>query len=86
MRPVKKPPVDTPTTPKPSTPKPTTSFAVGDKVVPTKKVDYDGRKLWQWDKSYIITSINGNRAALKAKRGKKLVTWAAMNVKNIKKV
>lgn len=58
-----------------------TSFKVGDKVVPLTKVDYDGRKLKQYDDSYTITQISGNRAVLSA-RGQ---VWAAMNTDNIKK-
>jgi murein DD-endopeptidase MepM/ murein hydrolase activator NlpD len=62
------------------------SFKTGDKVVPTKLVDYNGKKIVQYDKNYVITSISGNRAVLAANRSGKLYTWAAMNINNIKKV
>lgn len=65
----------------PATPEsPKTSFKVGDKVVPTKLVDYKGTKLVQYDKIYTISELVGDRAVLKA-RGQ---VWAAMNVNNIK--
>lgn len=56
-------------------------FKVGDTVVPTKLVDYNGTPLVQYDPSYTITQINGDRAVLSA-RG---VVWAAMNTANIRK-
>ena len=61
------------------------SFKVGDIVVPTKLVDYNGTHLIQYDKNYVITQLNGNRAVLCANRDGKLYTWAAMNTDNIKK-
>lgn len=67
--------------PQPPTPPKPEGFKVGDKVVPTKLVDYDGRPLKQYDSSYTITQISGDRAVLSA-RG---AVWAAMNTKNIKK-
>ena len=67
--------------PTPTPPANGSSFAVGDKVVPTQLVDYDGRQLQQWDASYTITELKGDRAVLSA-RG---AIWAAMNVKNIRK-
>ena len=66
----------------PSTP----TFKVGDKVVPTRLVNYSGTKLIQYDKSYVITKITGDRIVLAANRNGKLITWAAMNIKDIKKV
>lgn len=79
-------------TPKPTpTPAPTpapakpANFKVGDTVVPTRLVDYDGRKLRQYDKTYTITELIGNRAVLCAKRNGKDVVWAAMNTSDIKK-
>lgn len=57
-------------------------FKVGDKVVPTKLVDYDGTKLIQWDPYYTISEISGDRAVLMA-RG---AVWAAMNTAYIRKV
>lgn len=66
-------------------PKPTkvsATFEVGDTVVPTKLVDYTGHSLRQFDSSYTITSLSGNRAVLSA-RGQ---VWAAMNTNSIRKV
>lgn len=70
--------------PKPTpapTPEPKPEFKVGDKVVPTKLVDYNGTPLVQYDPYYTITQISGDRAVLSA-RG---AVWAAMNTANIKK-
>lgn len=55
-------------------------FKVGDKVVPTKLVSYNGTKLRQYDKYYTIGSLSGDKAVLTA-RGQ---IWATMNTKNIK--
>lgn len=63
-------------------PAPETGFKVGDTVVPTKLVSYDGISLKQWDPSYTITELKGNRAVLSA-RG---AVWSAMNTANIRKV
>lgn len=68
--------------PVPPAPQPTPEFKVGDKVVPTKLVDYNGTPLVQYDDYYIITQISGDRAVLSA-RG---AVWAAMNTANIRKV
>ena len=69
------------TTPAPApTPAPA-GFKVGDQVVPTKLVDYNGRRLAQYDPSYTITELSGDRAVLSA-RG---TVWAAMNTANIRK-
>lgn len=57
------------------------NFAVGDTVVPTRAVDYTGRALYQYDPTYVITQLNGDRAVLSA-RGS---IWAAMNIKDLKK-
>lgn len=59
----------------------TDSFKVGDVVVPTKLVDYNGTHLVQYDSTYTITEIKGDRAVLSA-RG---AVWAAMNTSNIRK-
>ena len=73
-------------TPEP-TPEPVKSkFKVGDIVVPTKLVDYDGTPLRQWDDKYVITQISGDRAVLCADRNGELICYAALNTKNIKKV
>lgn len=60
-------------------------FAEGDIVVPTRLVDYNGTPLKQYDKTYTITQLRGDRAVLSANRGGKMVVWAAMNTKDIKK-
>ena len=60
-------------------------FAVGDRVKPIKKVDYNGRKLVQYDDFYYITELKGDRAVLSAKRNGKYIVWAAMNTNNITK-
>lgn len=57
------------------------TFKVGDVVVPTKLVDYNGTPLVQYDATYTISEINGDRAVLTA-RG---AVWAAMNTKDIRK-
>lgn len=67
-------------TPAPAPTPSKTTFKVGDKVVPLKKVDYDGRSLRQYDDNYTITQISGDRAVLSA-RGQ---VWAAMRVSDIK--
>lgn len=56
-------------------------FKVGDVVVPTRLVDYNGTPLVQYDPAYTISEINGDRAVLTA-RG---AVWAAMNTKDIRK-
>lgn len=74
-------------TPAPTpTPTPTTKFQVGDIVAPKRLVDYYGTPLMQWDDNYVITQIEGDRAVLCANRGGDLICWAAMDVKDIKKV
>lgn len=54
-------------------------FKVGDKVVPTKLVDYNGTHLVQYDKVYTITELVRDRAVLSAREQ----IWAAMNTDNI---
>lgn len=61
---------------------PQPAFKIGDRVEPTKLVDYNGNKITQYDKAYTITQLSGNRAVLSA-RG---TVWAAMNTANIRKV
>lgn len=56
-------------------------FKAGDVVVPTRLVDYYGTPLVQYDPTYTISEINGDRAVLMA-RG---AVWAAMNTKDIRK-
>lgn len=72
--------------PTPPTPAPEPEFKVGDIVVPTKLVDYYGTPLVQYDDTYTITQINGDRAVLSAPRNGQMVVWAAMNTKDIRKV
>ena len=60
-------------------------FKVGDVVVPTRLVDYNGTPLKQYDDTYTITQINGDRAVLSAPRNGKMVVWAALNTKDIRK-
>lgn len=64
----------------------TSAIKEGDYVVPITLRSYNGHKLVQYDAKYIVAEISGNRCVLKAKRGKTLVTWAAMNINNIRKV
>lgn len=61
-------------------------FKVGDNVVPITLVDYNGTRLVQYDTSYYITSITGDRAVLSANRNGNYYVWAALNINNIKKV
>ncbi len=68
------------------TPAPEPEFNVGDIVVPTRLVDYTGTPLVQYDDTYTITQINGDRAVLSAPRNGQMVVWAAMNTKDIRKV
>lgn len=55
-------------------------FEIGDRVVPIISIDYNGTPLGQFDDSYEITQVVGNRAVLSA-RGQ---IWAAMNTANIR--
>ena len=57
-------------------------FKVGDRVAPTRLVDYNGTHLRQYDDSYTISELKGNRAVLKA-RGQ---VWAAMRTEDLKHV
>lgn len=68
-------------TPQP-TPTPNTGFKVGDRVAPTRLVDYNGTHLRQYDDSYVISELKGNRAVLVA-RGQ---VWAAMRTEDLKHV
>ena len=74
-------------TPTPApTPAPEPEFQVGDKVVPTRLVDYNGTPLVQYDDYYTITQISGDRAVLSAPRNGEMVVWAAMNTNDIRKI
>lgn len=57
----------------------------GDKVVPLRKVDYDGRRLRQYDDQYYIVQDvpEGCDRVVLGARGQ---IWAAMNIKDIKRV
>ena len=55
------------------------TFKVGDIVVPTRLVNYNGVHLIQYDPWYKIIELHGDRAVLSA-RGQ---IWAAMNTKDI---
>lgn len=77
-------PVPTPT-PVP-TPAPA-GFKKGEKVVPTKLISYTGVRLVQWDKQYTVYQDSRNdRVVLAAPRNGKLVVWAAMNIKNVRRI
>lgn len=68
--------------PEPS-PEPVSSgFNVGDEVVPTSMVDYDGTPVTSYNDSYTISELNGDRAVL-AVNG---TVWCAMNTANISKI
>lgn len=60
-------------------------FKESDIVVPTRLVDYNGTPLKQYDDTYVITQLIGDRAVLSANRNGKLIVWAAMNTNDIKK-
>lgn len=66
--------------PAPAAPVTTEGFDVGNQVVPTALVDYNGTPLTQYDDVYTISEITGDRAVLTA-RGQ---VWAAMNVANLR--
>lgn len=79
-------PAPVPPAPEPTPePAPEPEFKVGDVVVPTKLVDYTGTPLVQYDPTYTITQINGDRAVLSANRNGQMIVWAAMNTANIRK-
>lgn len=59
---------------------------VGDYVVPTKLVDYRGKKLIQYDKQYQVLQIDNRGAVLGAVRGNQRPVWAVLPLSNIKKV
>lgn len=61
------------------------SIKEGDIVIPIQLVDYNGTPLRQYDDTYVVTQLIGDRAVLSANRNGQLVVWAAMNVNNIRK-
>ena len=74
--------------PKEEDPSEELKFKVGDKVKPLKLVNYNGTPLVQYDETYTIMEINGDRVVLGAPRGSKgkLEIWAAMNINDIEKI
>lgn len=66
-------------TPEP-TPEPQPGIQVGSVVVPTRLVSYDGVPLTQWDDTYTVTELIGDRAVLSA-RG---AVWSAMRLEDIR--
>lgn len=67
-------------------PKAEEKIKVGDYVVPTKLVDYRGKKLIQYDKQYQVLQIDNRGAVLGAVRGNQRPVWAVLPLSNIKKV
>lgn len=59
---------------------------VGDYVVPTKCVDYRGKKVIQYDSKYQVMGIDNRGAILGAVRGSQRPIWAVLPLENIKKV
>lgn len=59
---------------------------VGDYVVPTKCVDYRGKKVIQYDKQYQVLVIDNRGATLGAVRGNQRPVWAVLPLSNLKKV
>lgn len=57
-------------------------ISVGSEVVPTRLVDYNGTPVRQYDPSYTVIQLTGNRAVLSA-RG---AIWAAMRTQDLKLV
>lgn len=68
------------------TPTPTDEIKEGDWVVPIILINYKGTSLKQYDAKYKVTELVGDRAVCSALRNGKYVVWAAMNVKNLKKI
>ena len=54
--------------------------------MPTRLVNYDGRKLAQYDDKYKVTALSGDKATCSALRNGTYVIWASLNVKDLKKV
>lgn len=62
-------------------------FKKGEIVVPTRLVNYTGTRLIQYDKTYVVYEDSRNdRVVLSAYRNGKLVVWAAMNIKDVRRV
>ncbi len=61
-------------------------FRKGDQVVPTRLVNYTGVKLTQYDKVYTVyENPHNDRIVLAANRHGKLIVWAAMNIKDVRR-
>lgn len=56
------------------------AFEVGQTVAPTRLVDYDGTSMTQYDDTYVISELKGDRAVLVA-RG---AVWAAMHTTDLR--
>ena len=59
---------------------------VGDTVVPIKNVDYKGKKVTPYDRTYVVSDIDNRGAVLRAIRGTQRPLWAVLPLENIKKV
>lgn len=62
------------------------TIQLGDWVVPTRLVNYNGVPVKQYDDKYKVTALTGDKATCSALRNGQYVIWAAMNVKDLKKV
>src|SRR5574344_1059738 len=64
-----------------------TGFKKGEQVVPTRLVSYTGARLVQYDKQYTVYEDSRNdRVILAAPRHGKLVIWAALNTKDVRRI
>lgn len=62
-------------------------FKKGEIVIPTRLVNYTGTKLIQYDKQYeVVEDSKNDRVVLGARRKGKLIVWAAMNIKDVRRV
>lgn len=62
------------------------TIQLGDWVVPTRLVNYNGVSVKQYDDKYKVTALVGDKATCSALRNGQYVIWASMNVKDLKKV
>ena len=62
------------------------TIQLGDWVVPTRLVNYNGVPVKQYDDKYKVTALVGDKATCSALRNGQYVIWASMNVKDLKKV
>lgn len=64
-----------------------TGFRKGEQVIPTRLISYTGARLAQYDKQYTVYEDSRNdRVVLAAPRHGVLVVWAAMNIKDVRRV